>query len=300
MKPRVLFLAAPALLLAVAAPARAEGGTGEAAAQTGAAPATPGALPPQYYVDAPAESPAPPEAAAVPPGPAPYEPPPPGYGYGPPAVVYEPPPPPVPRHEAPKTSLWLGVRGGWFIPFGNLWARCPGGYCSDATKWSELASSGPMLELDAGLRFSRYYSVFATWEHAELGSGSAAPSAQSGADSDYYAVGLRFSSNPDRVGFLTELALGFRRFRAVYADGSEDQLTNAPFEFRAGIGVDLRLSSLVTLEPMLTLGAGAFGDAQHVGPNGSSSSLTGVDDRQAGHAWATFQLGAHFDLFGKD
>ena len=273
-------------------------------------PAAPGDRPPpQYYVEPPpaGQQPGPPPQAAPPPGqPAPgyYEPPPPGYGYAP-ALVYEPPPPPKPRHVAPKYSFWLGARGGWFIPFGNLWAqgtrRTDGFVDFDGVSWSEYASSGPMFELDIGARLGRNYNLFLLWEHAELGNGSAAPDAnggQDGGDTDYYAVGLRVSSDPNRVGFLTEIALGARRFRAVWADGTELQLTEAPFEARLSLGADIRLNPAFSLSPLVTIGVGAFGSAEVVAPNGARTDATGPDDERAGHGWLTLQLGGHFDIAG--
>ena len=109
--------------------------TGQPAGPRGGPPPGPtGGPPPGYYTE-----------SAPPPGqppPGAYEPPPPGY-YGP-APVWEPPPPPKPKHRAPKTAFWAGARVGYFVPFGNLWQRyTPQGY--EAVKWSDYASSGPML-----------------------------------------------------------------------------------------------------------------------------------------------------------
>jgi hypothetical protein len=235
-----------------------------------------------------------------------YEPPPPGYGYGP-AMVYEPPPPPEPRHVAPKYSLWLGGRLGWFVPFGNAWGVCTGidafGDCvtADAVSWGDYASSGPLFELDAGARLGRNYNVFLLWEHAQLGTGDAdLASTQDSAETDYYAIGLRVSSDPDELGLLTELTLGYRRFRAVFEDGSELQLTDAPLEIRIGLGADIRLSRLVSLTPLATVGFGSFGEVEAVGPAGSTAELA-LDpdpDIRATHGWFTLQLGGHFDLLG--
>lgn len=229
-----------------------------------------------------------------------YEPPPPGF-----QPVWEPPPPPKPRHRAPKTALWLGGRVGYFLPFGNLWLReatdSAGRLYYDEVKWSDYASSGPMFELDVGARFSRHYNVFLLWERASLGTGSEAPDANGGqksGETDYYAVGLRFSSDADKVGFLTEIDLGYRRFRAQWEDGTELQLTEAPLEFRIGLGADIRVTEFFSLSPMVTLGAGAFGSAEWVAPDGTKTDATLPGDETAGHGWLTLQLGGHFDVFG--
>jgi hypothetical protein len=264
-----------------------------------ASPATPpGRPPPYYYVEPPSSGPGSAPAAPASAPPRVYEPPPPGY-YAP---IYEPPPPPRPHHIAPSMSLWLGARLGWFVPFGDLYGTCADAYCDavNGTAWSDYASSGPTFELDGGMRLGRHYNVFLLWERAELGKGSAEPNAHGGqatGDSDYYALGVRYSSDPDHVGFLTEIDIGYRRFRAAWNDGTELQLTDAPFEFRLGLGADIRLNRLLSLSPMVTIGAGAFGNAKWKLPNGQTQDVTG-NDEATGHGWLTLQMGGHFDLFG--
>jgi hypothetical protein len=236
-------------------------------------------------------------------GPSVYEPPPPGADeYGP--VTYEPPPPPAPHHRAPKTSLWIGARLGWFLPFGNLWARAaPQGtyYVLEGVAWSDYASSGTMIEGDVGLRLARNYNLFFGWERAQLGAGKAETALhgdQTGGDSDFWGIGLRANSDPDRIGFVSEVMIGYRRFRASWADGTELQLTDAPFEARLGLGAEFRLGTSLTLEPMLTLGAGAFGTVRYVDSAGNQTSALGPLDEGAGHGWLTLQLGGHFDVAG--
>lgn len=267
------------------------------AAQPGAPPA--GGPPPQYYTE-----PSGPPNQGPPPGsqpPGAYEPPPPGYYYGP-APIWEPPPPPKPKHRAPKTAFWLGARVGYFVPFGNLLLRdTPQGW--DEYKWSELASSGPMFELDVGARVSRHYNVFFTWEHANLGTGAQDPTPdgkQTSASSDYYAIGLRFSSDADRVGFLTEIDLGWRRFHAEWENGATLDMYEAPLEFRIGLGADIRITNFFSLSPMVTLGAGAFGGGEYTSSGGTKADAFGPGDEAAGHGWLTFHVGAHFDIPGGD
>jgi hypothetical protein len=221
--------------------------------------------------------------------------------------VFEPPPPPEAHHIAPRTALWLGVRAGLFIPFGSLWARCID--CNNASNqyatlkgvpWRDYATSGPMFELDAGARLSRNYTVFALWERAELGSGKGDPDSPiagkaSHGDTDFWGVGVRASSDPDHIGFVTELAIGYRRARSNWDDGTELQLTDAPFEARLGLGADIRLNRWVSLSPMFTLGVGSFGKVESVS-NHVVTDQTGSLDQADGHAWATLTLGGHFDL----
>jgi hypothetical protein len=264
--------------------------------------------------------PPPPSAVPQPPGPPPpppseadgapiFEPPSPDF-YPESSGVFEPPPPPEPRHIAPRTALWLGVRAGVFIPFGSLWARCSN--CNAAINdqditlkgvpWRDYATSGPMFELDAGARLSRNYMVFALWEHAQLGGGKGDPdSAIAGkathGDTDFWGVGIRATSDPDHVGFVTELAVGYRRARSTWDDGTELQLTDAPFEARLGLGADIRLNRYVTLSPMFTLGVGSFGKVESVSDHVITDQTSSLDQAD-GHAWATLTFGGSFDLLG--
>ena len=271
---------------------------GFAAPDSGATPppasTAPGAPPPD--ANAPPGPPGPPPPA--PDGTQIYEPPPPGFFPG--DVVFEPPPPPEPHHLAPRTARWLGARVGWFIPFGNVWARRTSDVTVTGVPWRDYASSGPMFELDAGARLSRNYNLFALWERAQLGSGRGDPQSSLAGkadhgDTDFWGVGVRASSDPDHIGFVTELAIGYRRARSKFDNGDRIQFTDAPFEARLGVGADVRLNRMFSLSPMITLGVGSFGKIESVS-NGALRSETTRDDQSDGHAWATFTLGGHFDL----
>ncbi len=270
------------------------------------------ALPPHYYVDtdepdAAPSSATPPNAAPThAPSGAPAQPPPPMRVYEPPPPhVYEPPPPPRPRHQAPEYSLWVGGRVGSFHPFGHAWGECTvverSGVClkTRGVPWSDYASTGMMGELDIGARLGRRHVLFFGWERASLGSGGleveGSGVSQRG-ESDFFGLGLRFSSNPNSVGLLIEVMVGARRFRVSWDDGSELLLENAPFESRIGIGADIRLSPLFSLTPLITLGGGQFGDVTFY--DAASNTHTEPLDLPTSHAWVTLQLGAHFDLFG--
>jgi hypothetical protein len=161
-----------------------------------------------------------------------------------------------------------------------------------------------MFELDLGARLSRSYSVFGLWERAQLGAGSlhlepdGSLSNPKGGDTDFFAIGLRANTDPDRVGFVTELALGWRRARSKWADGAQLQLTDAPFEARIGLGAEIRVSPQFSLSPLFTLGVGSFGTVRFV--KSTTTSAFNPGDTSDGHAWATLTLGGHFDLFGKN
>ena len=270
--------------------------------------------PPIYYVEpaetAPSPSPPPntdsgrPAQHARPPARV-VEPPLPGR---PPEVIWEPPPPPRPRHVAPRVSLWLGARGGWFIPFGYLFARAvqvaPGVYRYDRVEWHDYAGSGPLVELDVGVRLSRNYNLFALWEHADLSAGEASPdlfdgSRQRRGTTDFWGIGVRASSDPDDIGFLSELALGYRQARSNWSDGAELELQSGFLEARLGLGADIRVNEFFSLSPLLTFGVGTFSDIDFVDSQGRRFARVGRGDEYDGHGWITLQLGAHFDAFGR-
>jgi hypothetical protein len=216
-------------------------------------------------------------------------------------AIEEPPPPPIARHRAPRTAFWLGARGGWWVPFGDLWGACDAaGYGCQSMKFGDVASSGPMLELDIGARLGRNYNVYALWERAQLGKGNGIDGySQIRAESDFIAVGVRLSADPDDVGMLLDLAIGARRFRAVYEGKNELQLSQAPLESRLGVGVDIRMSHNFSLSPMFTLGLGGFGKAEWVTKDTVSDAIPKGNDTLT-HGWVTLQLGGHFDIGGSD
>lgn len=276
------------------APAPAPSAPASSAEATTPQPAPRGPPPSRYYVE-PSQ---PPGARPAPPPPRYYEPP-------PPVLVHEPLPPPVVHHRAPKTSLWVGPRLGWLIPSGTLWHD--GFYCYDpfgnvyrcyhARTFSDYASPGPFFEIDAGARLGRLYNVFALWEHASLGTGGLDENSfggQSRGDTNLYGIGLRFSTEPDTVGFLIELGLGYRQFTAHWDDGTSLKLTDGWFDAHIGLGADIRFSRMFSISPMVTLGSGGFGSAGWEGTK--SGDATNGFDVFGQYNTLTFQIGAHFDL----
>jgi hypothetical protein len=220
-------------------------------------------------------------------------------------LIPEPPPPPQPRHQAPREALWFGARLGWWVPFGDLWGDCVeydsyGCRTVAAVPFDDYASSGPMFELDVGARLGRNYNVYALWERAQLGAGSNdVDGKQKRAETDFWGLGLRLSTDPDDLGMLIDLAVGVRRFRTIYDSGAELRLSDAPFESRLGLGADIRLGPKFSLSPLLTLGLGSFAKADWVGTDNTIRDAVADDTARMTHGWLTLQLGAHFDLFGR-
>jgi hypothetical protein len=193
------------------------------------------------------------------------------------------------------------VRLGWFLPFGYVYARAVRGGLLERVPWSWYAHSGLMLEGDIGARLGRNYTVFALWERAQLTPADHYDhlyGGQNGSDSDFWGIGMQASSDADRLGFLTEIALGYRQARTRFEDGTEVQFTDSWLEGRLGFGADIRLSPMLSVQPMLTLGVGSFSDIDVVYPGGGSASMIAPGDVGDSHAWLTLGVGGHVDLFG--
>jgi hypothetical protein len=192
---------------------------------------------------------------------------------------------------------------GWLAPFGSLWIDGygydnAGGLYYRRRAFTDYASAGPATEIDVGVRLSRRYNVFALWEHGFLGKGNLDGDAFGGQEwgaSNLYGVGLRFSTDPGGVGFLMEVALGYRDFRAYWADGTELHLTDGWLDARLGLGADIRLTRWLSLTPLVTLGGGSFGTAEWRGPGGTRDAHTALDD-PAEYGFAGIHVGAHVDL----
>lgn len=279
---------------AEAAPAPAPTATDAPPAEAAPAPQSPpakveGGPPPVYFIE-----PASGEAGRD--APAPVLPPPP-----PPTEIYEPPLPPEPRNLVPETALWAGARVSWLAPFGSLWLDTfdtRTGLYYRRRLFEDYASSGPAIEFDVGARLARRYTVFALMEHAFLGRGSLDENAfggQSRGRMSLYGAGLRFSTDATSLGFLLELGLGYREFRAAWNDGTELSFTGGWLDARVGVGADIRVNKYFSLSPMLMFGGGTFGKARWSGPGGNRDALDSNDDLGQYGTFAA-QLGGHFDI----
>ena len=69
--------------------------------------------------------------------------------------------------ERPDVSLWTGMRFGAFIPYGGLYAERN----LTTTPFQDVATGGPALEFDIGVRFARRFVSYGFFEHAWLGRG---------------------------------------------------------------------------------------------------------------------------------
>jgi hypothetical protein len=219
----------------------------------------------------------------------------------PPPFFLEPPlPPPLPLKSPPRNAFWVGVRASFFVPFGNLWLD---GYPSQpyyyrSRRFADYASPGAAGEVDVGARLGRHYNVFALYEHAVLGTGSLDNHHYGGQElgaSNLYGLGFRFSTDPTDLGFLMEIDLGYRDFRAYFGDGTQLTATDGWLDARLGLGIDIRVSRSFSLSPMIVFGGGSFGTIRWSGPSASGSALTAYD-QSGGYGTFNVQLGAHADV----
>jgi hypothetical protein len=163
----------------------------------------------------------------------------------------------------------------------------------------DYAASGPAFEIDAGARISRRYVAFALWERSILRPGSLDPDSFGGQRvgfSDLFGIGVRVSTNPDDIGFLVEVALGYRWFGARWEDGTQLTASGSFPDLRLGLGAGVRLSPHLTLTPMFNLGSGVFNKLVWTGPFGESNARD-VLDENAQYATMSFTLSAHYDIY---
>jgi hypothetical protein len=176
-------------------------------------------------------------------------------------------------------------------------------YCCDYANrnWSDFASSGPTIELDVGARLARSYTVFGFWELASLGTGDTLGGEFGGQNrgvSHHIGAGLRFSTNPDDIGMLVEVGLGYRRFDASWKNGTELAARDGLLNTRIGLGMNIRFSPQFVLSPMAMLGGGSFEKIEWAFADGSKGGAFSELSRAGQHTTASLQVGAHFDWLG--
>jgi hypothetical protein len=256
-----------------------------------------------------------------------YPPPPPGYGQQPPPGYYppqqqpyyyppppqqQPPPraapPPVDYHEpevpthAPKFSLWVGPRLS-YMGFGFSWYSYPEGQ-SETT--GSLVGNGFGPQFDLGARISYRYIPFIFIEHGFLAAGHRFQGdSNASASTDFYGIGFRFlSGDADFVSFCSEISIG-KRVVSV-RNGSGTYSMSGLELFHLGLGAEIRLATLFTVEPMLGVSTGSMNDSsgsisfgpssdQPHPPNQSGQTI----DTSKNYVFLSLGVGVHFDVFGK-
>ncbi len=205
--------------------------------------------------------------------------------------------------HAPRTSLWVGARLGVLAYMGSL-------YAIDADNVETVGNyvqPGLALELDAGVRLGRRFIPYVAYEAGLAGAGHRFAQTQTSAGTSFAGIGLRLlSGDVDHTSFLSDVSLGFRRFQVSNASGT---WSATGFEFlRFSVGAEIRLSTLFTLSPALTVSGGSVSDTSGniaFAPN-QGDGLAGPPFHD-GHSIAGAQTsyysfvlgcGAHFDLLG--
>lgn len=211
--------------------------------------------------------------------------------------------PPEPEH-APRYALWLGARLS-FIGFGFHFYENERGR-EETT--GNFVGEGGAAQIDAGARIARRFVPFVFWDHAFLTKGHRFEGTSVSTSSDYYGLGLRYvSGRLDDLGIVTELALG-RRVITVAGDSGTWSMRGWEF-FRLGLGLEIRPSTLFTIDPMLSVATGVLGSSEgnvRYGAEGSRDGLVmptwrdGADIAES-RPYVVLAIGAgvHFDLLGK-
>jgi hypothetical protein len=215
----------------------------------------------------------------------------------PPPVDYTPPDPPT---HAPKFSLWVGPRLS-YMGFGFGWYTYADG-ASETT--GNLVGNGAGPQFDLGARISHRYIPFIFIEHGFLAAGHRFDGdSNASASTDFYGIGFRFlSGDADSVSFCSEISLGKRV--VTVRNGSGTYSMSGLELFHLGLGAEIRLATLFTIEPMLGISTGSMND--------SSGSITFPDqishppyqggqtiDSAKSYVFLSLGVGAHFDVFGK-
>lgn len=219
------------------------------------------------------------------------------------------PPPPVdyvepemPTH-APKFSLWAGARLS-YMGFGGSWYRNADG---NKETTGNLVGNGLAPGFDLGARISYRYIPYAFFEHGFLGAGHRfADLSDTSASTDFYGIGFRFlSGDVDSVAFCSDIAIGQRT--VTVRNGSESYSMSGLEFFRLGLGAEIRLATLFTIEPMVGISTGALEDtsgsvtfAPNQGDGATRPRFVGgksIDESR--YVMVSLGVGVHFDVFGK-
>ncbi len=241
----------------------------------------------------------------LPPSPPPREPPPP-----PPPSLVAPARPPKPPKHAPRYSLWTGARLGVLGFGGGFYGIQTGSPPQESTEWTtQIATPGPALEADLGVRLGRRFTPFVFYERAFLGVGHRFDGdSGTSAYSELYGMGLRFAAGDvDNVAFLTEISIGERTV-GVRANGQTYTMSGFEY-FKLGLGTEIRLSSMLVLSPLASLSTGTLTSTSGAVTFSTAGSADGTThppyengamiQDQRGYVMISVACGAHFDLLGK-
>jgi hypothetical protein len=207
------------------------------------------------------------------------------------------------RH-APPFSLWLGGRLGVLAYMGGLYAYG----ANQIETVGNFVQPGLAIELNAGARLARRYIPYFAFEIGLMGAGHRFDQTSTRANTSFLGFGFRYlSGDADRASFVSDLSIGLRTFQV--SNGTGTWSTTGLEILRAGLGAEIRLSTLFTLSPMVTIAWSSVSDTSgHIAyaPN-QGDGLTGPvfhDGQSIGGAQTSYFVfvlgcGGHFDLLGK-
>jgi hypothetical protein len=252
---------------------------------------------------------APPPTVVITPAPPPAAPPP------PPAPVYDMPPqamqPPT-RHFRERWQL--GVRLNFLSPsegssFGKGGVRLQNG--GDSTM-RDFMGSGTAIQADLGYRVSPSWTPYGFFEYGSYKRGGMNADTDDKPTSTAIGFGLNANTNPDGVGFLFDIGIGYRWITVPYSAGGQYALDgiggggNAPGKvtyggaemLRLGLGLSFATSDHVRWD--LTF-QGAVGSVSHRSDsNGACVSpedcKTIPDDKRGAYAFGGLSAALHLDL----
>ncbi|AKU97456.1 hypothetical protein AKJ09_04120 [Labilithrix luteola] len=171
-----------------------------------------------------------------------------------------------------------------------------------------FVGNGLAPQIDIGARISRRYIPFLFWEHGFLSKGHRFDGDSASASTDYYGIGFRsLSGDVDSVAFLTEISIG-KRVISVTNNGETYKMSGLEF-FKLGLGAEIRVQTLFTIEPVFSIATGTLNDTEgsvRFSAEGSKDGITQPAFRNGEtienpRAYVVLSLGVgiHFDLFGK-
>ncbi len=186
-----------------------------------------------------------------------------------PAPQYSPAPPPYgsapPEYKAPDENR---PASGGFMMGPSLGVVLPGGSTAGGDQFSNIASPGAGVGVEAGFRFVRRLYLGAVYQHGFLSAanaqavalGSAAVTTTVG--TNYFGLNFAYISHPEGVAFYGEIGGGFRTFsntQTATDNSASASTTLAGGELSIGVGLHLKFGDWIRVIPKVSVSGGQFG-----------------------------------------
>jgi hypothetical protein len=222
-----------------------------------------------------------------------------GTGTPPPPDASQP-SPMKPKELGSKSSLFLGVRLGGYVPAGSYPTGRLAGSSDTSESLSTVAGAGAAIGVEGAFRFARVFYIGAFLQGAAFGKKvlDPGPLAYDTSMTTGMLMGtLGYISNADGVGFLLDLGLGYRGMGISYTgvnSSSPDRPSDSfdGLEFQIGMGVPIKVGKSIRIIPKIDLDFGSF--QQNIPNTSSGTGLTGGNS--VFHAFFFFGVGGYFDI----